>query len=508
MVEISSLCSVIYFTITYVTLFVGKNEYHNILMENNKHTQNKLINVPEIISKNFDDILNHLERFKEELFIKDLKFSQLMDDMNMIKAENEKKNDIIQLLQDKYSEYSNELLDVNINSEFYDSQKNEIYEGKLLIVEQIKQLNGFCHAEAENYRLSDLINMLIMAIFDKEVQLEILNTNSIQNIQEQNRQLIKEIDDHKEWQKHLESENEKLNSDIEIYKRKQNILINKENEHNDLKEDNLKIQCLYDELSKEKIYLKRLVNEYQNRLTEKEIKCEDSDHLIKTLKSNLTEQVDKTEQVNSMYNNEKQKCQRIESHIQQMIEEFTVKIHEKNNEMQSILDEYCILKDCISSANAEIENLKHNITTLEYTIGEKNKTIQHLVKYKNKQEFSTISSSQFNELIQILNNLNLQMDILLNDLCTYKIKITDYENVLYNMRNTIQTQHNVRNYLKTKKINIKYIKSIKYQKFSKKLIKEKEITSLKHQKDVDIFKKEIENLTNEYNLKNTSLVGM
>lgn len=501
-----------YLTNIYFTLFVGKNNYQNILMENDMYTQNKLMNnARETISKNFDDIFNHLERFKEELFIKDLKFSQLIDDMYLIKAENEEKDGIIKLLQEKYSEYSNELIDVNINSDFNDSQKSEIYEGKLLIVEQIKQLNGSCNEKAENYRLSDLINMYMTAIFDKEVQLEILNTNSIHSIQEQNLQLIKEIDDHKEWQKHLEYENEKLYSEIELYKHKQNILINKENEHNDLKEDNLKIQYLCDELTKEKTYLKRLVDECQNRLTEKEIKNEDSDNLLKVLKSNLTEQIDKTEQANLMYNNEKEKCQRIESHIQQMIEEFTVKIHVKNTEIQLILDECSTLKDHISSADAEIENLKHHIAILDCKISEKNKTIQDLVKYKSKQKCVTTSSSQMNELIQIVKNLNLQMDIILSDLCTYKRKIINYENVLNNMQNTIQTQYRInriRNYLKTKQKNIENIKRIKYQEFTEKVIKEKEIILLNHKKEIDILKKKTENLRNEYALKITCLVGM
>lgn len=470
-------------------------------------TENKLITIRETISKNFDDIFNHLERFKDELFIKELKFSQLIEDMYLIKAENEEKNGIIQLLQEKYSEFSNESVYVNINRVFDDSKKSEIYEGKLLIVEQIKQLNGSCNVEPENYRLSDLINMLMMAIFDKEVQVEILNTNSLHSIQEQNQQLIKEIDDHKEWQKHLECENEKLNSEIELYKGKQNILTNKENEHNKIKEDNLKIQYLYDELSKEKTYLKRLVDECQNRLTENEIKCEDSDNLIKVLKSNLTEQVDKTERANLMYNNEKEKNQRIESDIQQMIEEFTAKIHEKNIEIQLILDECCTLKDHKNSADAEIENLKHNITILDYVINEKNKTIQDLIKYKNKQEFIT-SSSQLNELIQILKKLYSHMDLILSDICTYKKVILNYENVLCNMQNTIQTQYKIKNYLKTKQKNIEYIKRIKYQELSEKIIQEKEIISLNYRKEVDIFKKETENLRNEYTLKISRLVGM
>lgn len=467
-------------------------------MENDKlkYTLTKqLKNIRTTISNNYDDILNDLERFKDELFIKDLRFSQLMDDMCLIKAENEEKNCTIQMLQEKYSEFAHEYIDVNLKCAFDDSQNTELYEGKLLILEQINQLNGSYNAEAENYRLPDLINLLVMLIFDKEVQLETLNTESIHIIQEQNQQLIKEIDDHKEWQKHLEYENEKLNYDIEHYKQKQNILMSKDNEHNDLKEDYLKIQYMYDELSKENAQLKIFFNEYQNRLNEKEFKCDDSDHLIKILKSNITEQVDKTKQAISMYDNEKEKCQRIESHTQQMIEEFTVRIHEKNIDIQSMQDESCTLKDLVASANAEIENLKQNISALDYAIVEKNKTIKDLVKYKNKQQFKTTPSLEFNELIHILNCLNQQMDTILGDLCTYKIRIVNYENVLYNMQNTIQQQFQLQSYLKTKQ-------------FSKNLIKEKEMISLQHQKEIDIFKNEIENLKREHQLKITNLVGM
>jgi len=90
---------------------------------------------------NYDEILNIVDRLKKELIIKDLKLSQVMDDMRSVKAENEEKNAILRLLQEKSSEMSNGFEDNNMGGILdYSQNNNELYEGKSLIVEHINHL--------------------------------------------------------------------------------------------------------------------------------------------------------------------------------------------------------------------------------------------------------------------------------------------------------------------------------------------------------------------------------
>lgn len=494
-------------------LYARENEYRYIQIENDnlKYTLNKqLINIRVNALNNYDEILNKIDKFKEELIIKDLKISQLKMDINSIKVKNTKYKDGVQLVQ--CSEFSNESLDKNFNSSLDDSQSyNELYEGKMLIVEEINQLEESNNINAENYRLSELIDMFIRSIFDKEKQVERINEDFIRSIEDRNQQLIKEImdqkqqliketNDQKEWQNHLENENEKLNIEIEKLNNFHQILMTKDNEYIDIKKDFSNMQNMYEDLCKEGAHLKIMLNEYQNKLTEKEIKCVDNDHLIKTLKTNLKEEANKSKQTYSMYIYEKDKCLKIESEMQQMIEEFTVQLHRKNDDIIVIQDECNSLKYCISSAKAEIENLKDNIITLEYALNEKNETIQNMLKKSNKEQNSSISLLQFNDLSHILSQLEQNMELLLEEWCTSKKKIVDYEKVLNGMQNAMQKQILKRNYLL--KNHKKNVKDIKCQTLMDNCIfKDKEVNLLAHQQEIECLK-------NGYYLKISQLTGM
>lgn len=472
---------IIHLTNVSAALFARDSEYHYIQMENDrlKYSLNKqLMDIRVKTLNNYDEILNSIDLFTEELYIKNLKISQLMDDLCSVKAENEEKNGIIQLLKDKSSKYSNEYVDKNLDDRLDCSQyDNELYEGKLLISEQINQLVESRNIEAESYQLSDLINILIKTILDKEEILENINKQNTQKIKEQNQQLMKELDDNKDWQKYLEKDIEKLNSQIENYEHVIEMLKVKENVQNNFKENYTKIQLMYDELYRDDVHLKILIDKYKHQLSEKEIKCIDNDILIKTLQLSLTEQANKLEQAHCMYKNENKNFQKIEIHNQQMIEKYRAQIREKNIDIASLQNKCFNLKDQISSAEAEINNLKQNITILNHKLNKKNKIIQEI---SNKQ---VTHSLEFNDQLHTMSKIEEQSII------------NDEEYVLskhMNMKSFTQSKTD-NNWI----AKHKNIKKINHQN----VMNDKEIILLDHQM-------KIKRLEKYYNLNIANLTGI
>lgn len=439
---------------------------------------------------NYNEILNTIDKFKDEILIKNLKISQLMDDKRLIQAENEKNNGILQLLQKNFPGFSNELIDFHLEDTSNDSLKNnELYKGKSLIAEQINQLEGFTNIEAENYQLPELINMLMRSIINKEENLESVNKSLVIRIKDENQQLQKEINNHLEWQIQLENEIEKLNFEIDKHKRIQQVVIREENEHNHIKDDYLKIKYMYDNLYTEYENFKTSVNDYRYQLAQKEIQCDDSNNIIKILQSNLKEQADKIELANSLCHSEKQKCQKVEKQVQQLIEEYTSRIHEKNLEIVTVKEECSILKDRICSTEAEIESLKHNIITLEYALNEKNDILQNVSRKLNKpQKHAVTFSLQLNDLLNVLSKLEHQMDVMLDNIHACNKKIANYEYVLFDLQNSVQQQ-----------LIIKKLRIEKCENNSKYAIKEKEV--LLH------YQEEIERLKHEHSMTAKHLTG-
>lgn len=484
-------------------LVARKNEYHYILMENEKLKNifyKQLMNIRVKTLNNYDEILHGVEKLKEELYIKDLKISQLKDDMYTI---NEEKNIQLQQLRENVSEFSKEFINENFHGAFKSPEyKNELYEGKMLITEKINQIQESGDFESENHQLSDLINIFAKLTANKEENLKTTNRCLIRNIEDKNQQLIKEIDDHKEWQKHLENENEKLNYEIEDLKQVQKVLIDKENKYKNLKEDYSKMQLMYDKLSKEDEYVLTLLDDYRQRLADRERKFVDSNNLVKALQSNLTEQMNKIKFVDEMYNKEKEKCQRNETYTQQMIDEFTSQLHEKDMNIALIRNECNDLKHHIESVEADIENLKHKTITLEYVLNEKNKTIKNMLKAQSKQQHRSTSWSSSllsDNQLHIISQLEQQMEILLDNLKTWQNIIIGYEKVLYNMQNTIQQESKKRNYWITR---YQHLKDIEYKAtLTENLTKEKEVILFQHQK-------EMEDVKEKYNSKIAHMSGI
>uniref|UniRef100_A0A2S2N7Q7 Uncharacterized protein n=1 Tax=Schizaphis graminum TaxID=13262 RepID=A0A2S2N7Q7_SCHGA len=472
-------------------LVARENEYHYILTAESKKLKNifdkQLMNIRVKTLNNYDEILNSVEKLKVELYIKDLKISQLKD---KIYSMNEEKNIQLHSLRENLSEFPKELIDENFDGTFDNLQNNnELYEGKILITEQINQIQGSSDFKSENHQLNDLINMFARLTADKEEHLKIINKGLIRNFEDKNQQLIKEIDDHKQWQKHLENENEKLNHEVEDLRHVHKMLIGKENEHKTLKEDYSKMQLMYDKLNKDATHLLTLLDDYRQRLTNREMKCIDGNNLIKTLQSNLLEQTNKFEFANAMYNKEKEKCQRNETYTQQMIDDFTSQLHEKDINIALVRNECNSLKHQIESAEADVENLKHKTITLEYMLTEKNNTIKNMLKAQRKQQHRATSQSSLllsDNQLHIYNQLVQQMDILLDNLSNWQNIIVGYEKVLYNMLNVIQQQSKKRNYLMSK---YQYIKDIEYKAtLTEHLTKEKEVILSQHQNEMDDVK--------------------
>jgi chromosome segregation ATPase len=195
-----------------------------------------------------------------------------------------------------------------------------------------------------------------------------------------------------------------------------------------------------------------------------------------------------------MYNNEKAIHKKNESYVQQMVEDFTDRIQEKNVEIEAMQNECSMLKQINNSAEEEIQNLRDNVMTLEYVLSkrnEKNKTYQEKKELRKHQ-----SLMQFNDFLHVLSTLEQQMNIMLEDMFTCKKKITRYESVLHNMQNAIQQQCLARSGWIAKHENIKKKYDIMKNEMGKK-----HDTLLEHQVEVD-------NLKKDYNLRITSLVGM
>jgi len=472
-----------------------KNEYNYISKENDK-LKSKL--------SNYDEILQSVEKLKEELYIKDLKISQLKDDICSI---NEEKNIQLQVLHENLAEFPEKFIDQSVHGAFDCSQNNnELYEGKMLIAEHINQIQGTTDFESENHKLCDLINMLARMTADKEEHLKTINRCLIENIEDKNQQLIKEIDDQKKWQKHLESENEKLNSEFEGKKLVQQMFICKENEHKKLKEDYAKMQLMYDELNKKNAHLITLLDEHRQLLADRKMKCVDNDNLIKTLQLNLKEQANKCELAIAKYKNEKEKCQKNETYTKQMADEFTDCLGEKEINIALVRSELNDLKQYIKSEEDYIGNLKHEVMTLGNALDEKNKIIQEMSKAQSKQQrqqqhTATLRSSSLisDDQLRIMSKLEEQMDQLLDSCFTWNKTIVGYEKVLFNIQNSVQQQSKKINYRVSK---YQHLKDIEYKlSLTENLTKEKEVIIFQLQN-------EMEDIKEKYNSKITHMEGL
>ncbi|CAI6360232.1 unnamed protein product [Macrosiphum euphorbiae] len=350
----------------------------------------------------------------------------------------------------------------------------------MLIAEQINQIQGSTYFESENHQLCDLINMFVRLAIDKEEDLKTINRRLIRNVEDKNQQLLKEINDHKKWQKHLENENAKLNSEFEHKKQIQKILISKEVKHKKLKEDFSQMQLMCDELNKKYPYLIKSLNEHRQLLTKSSMKRFDNDNLIKTLQSNLIEQTNKLELVTAKYNKEKEKCQENQTFTQQMMDEFTSCLNKKEINIALVQNECNDLKHQIKAEDC-IENLKREVITLKTN----NKTIKEILKAQSKQQQQHRAMSQSPSLISD-NELKQQMDILLDNISNWQNSIVGYEKVLYNMQNANQQQSKIRNYCIAKN---KHLKDIEYKAtVTESLIQEKEVILFQHQNEIEDIK--------------------
>lgn len=137
-----------------VALVARESEYRYTQAESDrlKHTLERQLGIIRVETLNgCDELLNTVDKLKEEIIVKDTKMSDLTDDIHSIKAENDEKNANARLYEYRLS----------IELE---NTKNELHQGKCLIARQINRLEGRYGIDIENYRLYELIGMVTTSI--------------------------------------------------------------------------------------------------------------------------------------------------------------------------------------------------------------------------------------------------------------------------------------------------------------------------------------------------------
>ncbi|XP_050433644.1 putative leucine-rich repeat-containing protein DDB_G0290503, partial [Adelges cooleyi] len=388
------------------------NENNFVHMENNilNHTLDKNVSTLRIKGVTIcDQILKDVDKLKENVLIQNLKIADQEKENIIIKSENEENNLIIQLLQhhflqdpSKFNWLSDQVSTLQEKSYI----EKELFDGKLLIVEEINQIEGinavsaegFNGISAENSNLSDLIHILLRTIFEKKEYLHNESRQQLQYKEDQNQQLTKELEDLKEWQNHIENENEKLLNEIEEYKQNKIAFMNNKNELYELKECLHKTQATIDQYHKEAKTLKRLLNERQNELNEKDIRYNDATELINLLRSNLAEQTKNNEEMCLSYHEEREKRNSAYNEIESASKELTIRVHEKNDMVTMLQEENCNLQHEMLLSRTHIENFNIKIELLENNVREKTQTIQKLQESKSSLKQNENSSYFMQEL--------------------------------------------------------------------------------------------------------------
>ncbi|CAI6364286.1 unnamed protein product [Macrosiphum euphorbiae] len=163
-------------------------------------------------------------------------------------------------------------------------------------------------------------------------------------------------------------------------------------------------------------------------------------------------------------------------------------ILEKQIEIALVQNECNDLKHRIKSDKDYKLNLKCYIVTLDNVLKEKKKIIHKLkIQYKLQQQLHTAMSRSSSLLsdnhLHINSKLKYQMDILLDNVGTWKNIIIGYEKVVNNMQNAVQRQSKKSNYWIDK---YQHLKDIEYKAtLTENLTKEKEVILLQHQNEIE-----------------------
>ncbi|VVC41316.1 Hypothetical protein CINCED_3A005292 [Cinara cedri] len=202
---------------------------------------NQLLKIQEESSNRYNEVINAVNKLKEEIIVKNTTISDLTNDIYLANAKTNEKYANEQIVQKKLS------IDLtNIN--------NELYEGKCLISGHISQMEGQSDIDIKNYRLSELIGMFTTSFIklkDNEKNKTINGYNIIMD--------------------NLRKENEHFKISIEKYKHQ---LLNEAKQCVEQKQNELSLKNKYEQATAkiEKLTYKMINLNNQNRQLEDSLK--------------------------------------------------------------------------------------------------------------------------------------------------------------------------------------------------------------------------------------------
>ncbi|XP_050522695.1 probable DNA double-strand break repair Rad50 ATPase [Daktulosphaira vitifoliae] len=382
-----------------------------------------------------EQIFEDIEKIENTLIDQKKQSTALKQEIAILKLENSKQNCIIQLLKENVRETHE--FDQSSETQGHNLAESELIEGKSLIVEEINQLEGYIYTNIEESNLSELINILIRTILEKEEYLVYQNKQQLHDVENYNFQLLKEIEELKQWQHHQEHENEKLLNELEDYKKSNTFFSIKEQEILKLKEHFIKIQAQSDDYLKELTSCKLLMHECQDKLEEKELRYNDAVELHTIVQSNLAEQIDKYDNLHLMYNKDKKKWQNDEIKKKKLITGINSQLEEKEKLIEVLKENNFKLTQELTLSENIVENYKQKINCLEEELNDKNIKIQELQNSNIKHKQQDASFSQLTSVVKNLSIIDDRLNIFQNYLITFKNKINEYENVINGIQNLV-----------------------------------------------------------------------
>ncbi|XP_025194387.1 putative leucine-rich repeat-containing protein DDB_G0290503 [Melanaphis sacchari] len=432
------------------------NNLHKILKE-----KNILINTLQTVNKEMDEknyelhcqikkqsdendkYVNDIQFLKNDLKEKILLASDLNNELNQLKIEHSK-------LEEHNQEFKKEI----DNSYDIDS---ELRNGKRDIINEINLLEpGKITGVLTDHNLSNLLDIFVGLIMIKEHQIvtDLVNDhNKIKQLYEDKiKQMEEDIKKGKEWQEQVESDNEKLNLELENLKFQKNNFSGRELKIKELTEKVLEAENLsfnyLSELEEIKTQLNKTSEQnYQSLLNEFEEFKTSSEQSIQDLKNKLD---NRTKQFNkSLILSEVQKssCSSLEDQIEKIqsecaclksviekkdedIKHLLVGFKLKTNEYEIMIKNYSLEKEetknlyekKINDLQFDLSDMKHKMYCTEKLLKEMNKNNEKdQIKFKINDGGLIEVNSVIEKLSTIL-KCNGTLQIIYENICSLMTK--------------------------------------------------------------------------------------
>ena len=411
-----------------------KIDFYEYIDNNKKKIVSKLNNLIETKNKVLNDIESLIEKSQKEK--KDYK-----NQINNLKLKIEQLEKEKELINDKYSDKKNKLLNEKEN-----------------------------HMNNLNEKISELENKL--DIKEKELK---SSKDKIREITEQKNNLSNLIKEKKNEIKILEKENENLNNDLnelnkqieKLEKDMNNILKQNKELNAELKIKNKKIETLEENNEKTLDELKKIKNDNNNLIKENNAKVKEISFLnnnkkdrnieIKNIEKEYQDELNRKDKLISEFNQKYNELDKQYVEVNNKIIENNKRIRELNNELINVKSQNEKLKKDLNIQNEDYESIKDKYINMienksrEDKINEKNKNkILELEKEiirknekllerksesdKNQEEIERLKK-EINELNNELNDKNDQISKLNEDLINQNQKIDKIEELITEEKN-------------------------------------------------------------------------